>query len=254
LTRILRRCYLHASVQRRLVNIDLSFGEGRVAKAWRADGRAGIRLDPSVHPALDIVDPVVEKRVRGWVKASGVAALFLWPRPDTWIGSAAAARDPEHSWGALSTRSASAAFRAANMQAAACVRLFTLASDSRVPVIFGHPAGSHIWDVPPLKALCENDDTMVISTDLCQFGVKWRQRVTLLTANLSRERANQLVAVCTGKGVCQRTGQRHAKPPPGAALRRALAISRPFARVVATALGNSADDLAWNRTLSLYCG
>ena len=59
--------------------LDVFGGTGHVARSFRRRGRAAIVIDIAKHPCLDILDPIVQQTVLGWLRSGKVLAVFLAP-------------------------------------------------------------------------------------------------------------------------------------------------------------------------------
>jgi len=153
----------------------------RVALAYRRAGGTAVPLDVSLHAALDIGHAVVRRRLLGWIRGSGVAALWVAPPFETWaLSPSPPARSRRYPMGVPRLDAvARASVAAANQLFDAWCAVVEAAIDARVCVYVELPLASRIWAAPRWKTLLARDGAMCHNFPMGGRGRHWRKTTTL---------------------------------------------------------------------------
>ena len=149
---------------------------------------------------------------KGWIKGRCIRGIWLATPCTTW--SRARHGPVGSSWGPLRTNSNlfrlpglgfkdRQKIRQGNATTRITCEIIELALKFGIPCYLENPAGSMMWCVPPLKALCAQQQSQCFVTDFCQHGARWRKRPRV-------QDSHKLTMTCSGRGgICCRTGLYH---------------------------------------------
>ncbi len=98
-----------------------------------------------------------------------------------------------------------------NKIAKASIRILNLLLELRIPAILENPRSSRMWHLPQLVRIIQSRLAHFITSDLCQFGTRWRKRTGLLCINLDSALCyKELNKRCRGSSVkCSSTNKAH---------------------------------------------
>ena len=77
-------------------------------------------------------------------------------------------------------------------------RIWKACQERRIPVVIENPYCSPFWHVPQMKSLLEQEDAVLVRSDLCMFGGQRPQSIALLS---NSPLVQSLAAQCDGKHV-----------------------------------------------------
>ena len=77
-------------------------------------------------------------------------------------------------------------------------RIWRACQERRIPVVIENPYCSPFWHVPQMKSLLEQEDAVLVRSDLCMFGGQRPQSIALLS---NSPLVQSLAAQCDGKHV-----------------------------------------------------
>ena len=215
---ILRKLFRSASKPNsRRIFLDLFSGCGKVSAYLVKEGHAGIAVDTCVDHRLDLSDEGVLNVIRGWIQGGCVRGIWLATPCSSWsrarhgpVGSSwGPLRSSYHIWGIpnLSSRD-QAKIRHGNATVRATCHIIRCAVQFKVPCFLENPAGSMMWQAPPIKKLCMHRSSQVFITDFCQHHARWRKR-TRVQAWFDQD-VPQFHLQCHGRaGICSRTQKHH---------------------------------------------
>lgn len=163
----------------------------------------------------DLRQPLIVRRLIGWLKAGLVSGLFLAPPCSTFSQARLAAEDveplraPSRPWGLPSAWRPwqAAALRDGTLLALVACRLFQAALVRGLPVALEQPETSIMWAQPPHAALARDRRTLRLTTEMCMWGAPWRKPTSLLAAGLDLHRV--AARRCASTHECARSGKAH---------------------------------------------
>ena len=240
----------------RLASLELFAARGRLTECWRRAGLGTITLDVSRHPLLDLSDPQLCGRVRGWIRSSVVRAVWISPPQRSWsLLARPVLRSRVDPWGMDVPEGADAQqVRSCNLLMKNVISIIRECAAHRVPCLLEAPRSSALWFLPELKA-CLGSECGAAILDLCAFGSRWRRSTVLLgwwcpgLELLSRR--------CTGSGRCSFGGRPHLQRrdlrwPARGWRHDAKQLPPELRQSCADILSRAADGLAMTRRDQLY--
>jgi len=197
-----------------VVFLELYAGSEGVSKAIRRAGYGCVAFEISRGSQYDLLRPVVDDMIRGWISSGCVAGIMLGTPCSSWslarrgpVGSGwAPLRSPFHIMGLPGLSAVDAArVTLGNRTMAQSARVIRTARKHGVPVVLENPFTSRLFLAPPVRRLASGPDFHRWCFDQCQFGAPWRKRTALWGWGVGHE-TQRLDARCAGrKGVCSRS-------------------------------------------------
>ena len=194
---------------------DLFAGVGGVAHQCRRLGYRAKEWEISRGVQFDLTRPMVLKAIRQDIDKQLVLAAMLAPP----CSSFSVARDRtcvirtrQHPWGLpshLLTTADKTRVENGNKCFLAALKIISWLDQHHIPWILENPSSSKCWFLPPLQDLMAAPHCVTVLTDFCQFGTQWRKRTQLLCGNLDSQDVARLERLCSGRGLCSRTGCKH---------------------------------------------
>ena len=233
-----------------LVFLELYAGSGRVATALHREGFGCITFEMSDGTEHDLLRPVVQRVIQGWMSGGCVGGIFFGTPCSSWP---TARRGPPGSpWGplrntvhimglpGLSERDQARVWlgNRTMRQTAKCIGH---AVRLGIPTMLENPHSSRLFQAPEIKKLGRLPSCHKWCLDQCQFGAPWRKR-TAVWGWEAGHASPELDRRCVGRGsICSRTNRRHTLlqgSGPDGKLWTAIAQTypKPLARTVATIL------------------
>ena len=142
-----------------------------------------------------------------WLDSPGLAAVWIAPpcgKASRGLGlvepgqtGTSPLNSPEHPEGKpdLAPRDAERVAKA-NLLYVLTARIWKACQERKIPVVIENPYRSPFWHVPQMTSLLEQEDAVLVRSDLCMFGGQRPQSIALLS---NSSLVQSLAAQCDGK-------------------------------------------------------
>ena len=199
--------------------LDIFGRSGHVARSFRRRGRAAVVIDIAKHSCLDVLDPIVQQTVLGWLRSGKVLAVFLAPFCGSWSrarrgpidysGPPPPLRTHGHVMGRPGLSPADQLrVQQGNASLRFSIRVMRECLKQNIPVGLENPRTSWMWQAPAMARLLRLRGVRTVVVDQCQWGSRWLKPTTLVFACThgidSIERRCKRCGLC-----CSATGKPH---------------------------------------------
>ena len=121
-------------------------------------------------------------------------------------------RNRQYPWGIPQqylTEKERASIRLGNQCIKACLRMFRILDQYKVPYALENPASSKAWFIPQIQSHIRQQHIQFVTGDFCQFGTRWKKPTSFICGWCDPLDLTRLQRRCSGRGYCSRTGRPH---------------------------------------------
>ena len=195
------------------VFIEIFSGSARLARAVNAAGWLAMKWDILDGADYDLLRPVVQRLLKGWLRAGQIRAFHMgfscasWSRARDCPNGPPRLRSPQHVLGLPNLHPwDQVKVEAGNELVRFTVQFCRYAIKLQVPWTIENPSTSYAWDSPAMQRLTSQRRVISAKVEFCSFGTPWRKSTAFrgYAVNLRWMDHHR----CTGH-LCRYTGRKH---------------------------------------------